>query len=196
VALELQTTSVEESFKTKSPDLATLERCLKGPASMCSCQSARWAMKCRKGTPVCLVPHHRLPNKVVLRRCMACPRSCFLCPLRGGASSVLHFISAAPPNCSGGSGRFPRSAYHKDMEAHSDHNPLSAGDARASTCSFFIVEFRMKVVKFVKMKPHEVALLELLSFYALHCLLASHQGSQSGVIPNSRVSMLVVLLST
>jgi hypothetical protein len=82
------------------------------------------------------------------------------------------------------------------MEAHSDHNPLSAGDARASTCSFFIVEFRMKVVKFVKMKPHEVALLELLSFYALHCLLASHQGSQSGVIPNSRVSMLVVLLST
>jgi hypothetical protein len=34
--------------------------------------------------------------------------------------------------------------------------------------SFLIVEFHMKVVKSVKMKPPEVALLEMLSFHTVH----------------------------
>jgi hypothetical protein len=85
-------------------------------------------------------------------------------PLRDGASFGLRFISAAPPGRSGGSGGFLRSAWHKDVEAPPGRNPLAAGDAQASTRSFLIVEYHMKVAKSVKMKPPEVALLELLSF--------------------------------
>jgi hypothetical protein len=203
VALELQTTGIEESFKMKPPDLATLERCLKGPASMCSCQSAQWAMKCHEGTPMCLVPHRHLPSKVVLRWLMACPRLCSLHPLRGGASSVLCFISAAPPDRSGGSGGFPWSTYHKDMEAHSDHNPLSAGDARASTCSFLLSSFAWRWSSLSRWSHLRLLFWSYCHFtlcmgvlVGMCCLLAGHQGSRSGVIPNSHVGVLVVLLST
>jgi hypothetical protein len=54
------------------------------------------------------------------------------------------------------------------VDALPGRNPLSAGDATTSICSFLIVEFHMKVVKSVKKKPPEVALLELLLFHVVH----------------------------
>jgi hypothetical protein len=45
---------------------------------------------------------------------------------------------------------------------------LSAGDAQVFVRNFLNVEYHMKVVKSVKMKPLEVALLELLSIHVVH----------------------------
>jgi hypothetical protein len=96
VTLELHATGVGESFKAKSTDLAALEVCLKGTASVCSRWSARLAMRCRRGTFNLSVPHCRLPSKVVSRRRMACPKSCSLRPLHVAVSSDLHYIIAPP----------------------------------------------------------------------------------------------------
>jgi hypothetical protein len=84
------------------------------------------------------------------------------------------------------------------------HNSLFAGDAHVTVCGFLDAKFHMKVVKSVKMKPPEVALLELLSICAMHrslrqdelCLLVGHQGSQSGIVPSSCANVIVALLPT
>jgi hypothetical protein len=47
VVMELQATSVRESFKAKLLELAALELDLKGATQVCSYQSARLAVKCR-----------------------------------------------------------------------------------------------------------------------------------------------------
>jgi hypothetical protein len=117
MALELQAIGVAESFKVKSPDLAALEMCLMEPAFVCSCRSARLAEKCGGGTFELLGPRRRLPSKVVSRRCMPFPRSCSLRSLRGGASSSLHYIVAAPPGRFDMSRGFLWSAWRKDVEA-------------------------------------------------------------------------------
>jgi hypothetical protein len=66
VAFELYASSLGESFKSKPPDLAALEVCLKGAASRCPRWSARLAARCRGGTFKRLIPrrclHRRLPS--------------------------------------------------------------------------------------------------------------------------------------
>jgi hypothetical protein len=52
---------------------------------------------------------------------MACPRSCSLRPLPGGATSGLRYIVAAPLVRSGMLGRFLWSTRHKDVEALCGH---------------------------------------------------------------------------
>jgi hypothetical protein len=120
VALCLQTIGIGESFKAKVPNLAALEGYLKGAAFVCSRRHARLAAKCREGTFELSGPRRRLPDKVVLRRCMHCPRSCSLHFLHGGASSSLRYISAAPPRRSEVSRGFLYFACRKVVEAPSD----------------------------------------------------------------------------
>jgi hypothetical protein len=66
-------------------------------------------------------PRRRLPNKLVSRRRMPCPRSCSLHSLLGGASSNLFYIAIAPPNRSDVSCGFLRLAWRKDVEAPIGH---------------------------------------------------------------------------
>jgi hypothetical protein len=120
VALELHATSIGESFKVKPPDLIALDVCLKGVTFVCSCWSVRLAAKCRGGTHKLSVPYHCLLSKVVLRLCMACPRSCSLRPLHGGASCGVRSIAAAP-NRSGVSGGFLQSVWRNDVAALYGH---------------------------------------------------------------------------
>jgi hypothetical protein len=65
---------------------------------MCLHGSARLAAMRREGTFELSGPHHYLPNKVVSRQRMPYPRSCSLRYLRGGTSSDLRYIVAAPPD--------------------------------------------------------------------------------------------------
>jgi hypothetical protein len=48
------------------------------------------------------------------------------------------------------------------------HNSFSTGDAQVTIRAFLDVEFHMKVVKSLKMKPPRVALLDLLSICVVH----------------------------
>jgi hypothetical protein len=80
--------------------------------------------------------------------------------------------------------------------------PPQLGDAQVTACSFLNADYRMKVVKSIKMKPYEVVLLELLSIHIVHRSLwqdalssYSHQGSRCGVIPSSCANLLNALLS-
>jgi hypothetical protein len=99
VALELQAFSIGEFFKAKVSDIASLEVGHKGATFMCARRSARLAVKCCGGSSELLVPRHHLPSNVVPRRRLVYPRSCSLCPLRGGASSGrCCFASATPPS--------------------------------------------------------------------------------------------------
>jgi hypothetical protein len=121
VALELQATGVGESFKAKLPDLAALEVCLKGAAFVCVTSECSVSSEVSRRDLKLPVPCCRLPNKVVSRRRMTCPRSCSLCPLPGGASSGLRYIAAASPSRSGMSGGFLRSTRRKEVEALYGH---------------------------------------------------------------------------
>jgi hypothetical protein len=65
---------------------------------------------------------------------------------------------------------------------------FSAGDAQVTTCSFLNVKYHMKVVKYVKMKPPEVTLLELLLICAVHGRLQRNALPAAkrlgGIVPN------------
>jgi hypothetical protein len=80
---------------------------------LCPRWSAQLAEKCRGGTFMLPGPRRHLPNKLVSRRRMPCPRSCSLHSLLGGASSNLFYIAIAPPNRSDVSCGFLRSAWRK-----------------------------------------------------------------------------------
>jgi hypothetical protein len=113
-------------------------------------------------------PSSSPPQQGCLEAAHGLPKVVFLAPPYAVVVPLVFASFLLLLQSSGESGGFLRSALCKDVEAPPGRIPLSAGDAQASTCSFLIVEFHMKVVKSVKMKPPEVALLELLSFHTVH----------------------------
>jgi hypothetical protein len=119
VALELQASSLAESYKSKPPNLTASEVCPKGAASRCPRWSARLAAKCRGGTFKRLMPRcclrRRLPSKMVSWRCFARPRSRSLHPRHDVTPSGRRCFAAAPPGCFSVSGRRPRSAWRVDV---------------------------------------------------------------------------------
>jgi hypothetical protein len=89
VALELHAIGAGESCKAKPPDIAALESGCKGSALRCTRWSARLAAKCRGGTFTLPAPRRCLPNKVVLKRRLACPRPCPCVPFVVAPPSVV-----------------------------------------------------------------------------------------------------------